>query len=266
MVDPVDERMEAGKQRERVLPLIDAIGGREVSFLPRRLFLAGYTGRDREHIQRHIDELLAQGIPAPEKVPELYPGMAEAIQVGGRLPPGRGWSSGEIEYVLFETASGVYVGVGSDHTDRELERRSVVAAKQAFPKIVGRQVWPLSHLAPDWDSLILRSWLSQGTDRRAYQDSPLAAIIPPLELLGLIPAPERGEGLVIFSGTVAALQPAPASGPWRFDGELLAPGGRVLAACSYEYEAGPSHVSGFGFRVSGSNASPHPTRNPKRGT
>lgn len=225
------------------LALTSAADGTGLLLRPRRLFLAGYTGRDREHVQRHIDELLAQGIPAPEHVPELYPGVAEAIQVGGRLPPGRGWSSGEVEYVLFVADRGVYVSVGSDHTDRELERTAVVAAKQAFPKIVGSQVWPLSDLAGGWDSLVLRAWVSDGGGRRLYQESLLVTIISPLDLLGLIPGESQGDGLVVFSGTVATLARAPATGLCRFEGELLRPDGRVLVACSYEYEAAPASAA-----------------------
>ncbi|MBI3328109.1 MAG: DUF2848 family protein [Nitrospinae bacterium] len=123
--------MERGK-----LTLTNSVDGQQIGFQPRHLILGGYTGRDREHVQRHIDELVAAGIPAPASVPELYPGHAAAIQIGGVLPAGSGWSSGEVEYVLFVTAQGVYVGVGSDHTDRALERTSIVAAKQAFPMTI----------------------------------------------------------------------------------------------------------------------------------
>lgn len=225
----------------RPLPLTDISDERQIAFAPRQVVLAGYTGRDRAQVQRHIDELLAQGIPAPERVPDLYHGLPWRLQVEGRLPPGSGWSSGEVEYVLLVTASGVYVGIGSDHTDRELEQTAVVAAKQAFSKIIGPRVIPLGRLASGWDVLVLRSWIEQDGDRYVYQESPLAAIISPNDLLGLIPRRERTEGLVVYSGTIAAQRAAPMSGPCRFEAELLANGEQPLLTCTYQYEAGPAH-------------------------
>ena len=220
------------------LTLTDAADGRQLVFAPRQVILAGYTGRDRAQVQHHIDELLAQGIPAPEKVPEQYPGLPDGLQVEGRLTAAPGWSSGEVEYVLLITAGGVYVGIGSDHTDRELERTAVVPAKQAFPKIIGPRVRRLDQIAEDWDNLVLRSWISHGGERYVCQESRLAAIFSPKDLLALVPAADRREGLVIYSGTVAGQRPAPTSGHCRFEGELLTPDGRTLLTCAYEYEAG----------------------------
>jgi hypothetical protein len=223
------------------LALTDAGDGRELLFTPRRVVLAGYTGRDRAQVQRHIDELLAQGIPAPAEVPELYPGLPGGVQVEGRLQAAPGWSSGEVEYVLLLAAGGPYVGVGSDHTDRELERTAVVPAKQAFPKIIGPRVRVLAQLSPGWDDLVLRSWIAQGSERFIYQESPLAAILAPDDLLALIPEQDRREGLVVYSGTVAAHRPAPTTGHCRFEAELSTVQGDRLLSCSYEYEAGPAH-------------------------
>src|ERR1051325_10570065 len=139
------------------MQLTNAANGSQVDFVPQRVVLAGYTGRDRAAVQRHVDELLAQGIPAPEHTPELYRTDAGAIQIDGTLSRGNGWSSGEVEFVLLVANNATYVGIGSDHTDRDLERTSVIDAKRSFPKIIGQQVWPLQDLLRDWDSLALRS-------------------------------------------------------------------------------------------------------------
>jgi hypothetical protein len=202
------------------------------------MLLAGYTGRDRASVQKHIDELRAHGIPAPERVPELYPGRAGGIQIDGALPAGQGWSSGEVEYVLLTTERGVYVGVGSDHTDRDLERTDMIPAKQAFAKIIGARVWPLDQLASEWDSLTLRSWIMQDNQRNPYQEGSIALIMTPHDLLAFA-APDAPPGVVVYSGTVPAVEPPPAEGHCVFHGELARTDGTVLATCSYTYEAGP---------------------------
>lgn len=219
------------------LSLINAAQGTPLSFTPTRVLLAGYTGRDRASVQRHIEELRALGVPAPERVPEVYPGLPEGIQVDGELAAGAGWSSGEVEYVLLATERGVYVGVGSDHTDRDLERRAMVPAKQAFRKIVGARIWPLERLAGEWDALVLRSWITCGRVRQLYQEGSVALIIAPHDLLTLVEG-GAAPGTVVFSGTVPTAAAAPRQGRCRFDGELARPDGSVLASCSYWYEAG----------------------------
>jgi hypothetical protein len=159
--------------------------------------------------------------------------------LGGELPHGQGWSSGEVEYVLIAYQAITYVGIGSDHTDRVMERDAMIPAKQAFPKIIGTEVWPLDRLEGEWDSLQLRSWMDNGWGRRCYQSGSLSAILAPRDLLGLVPPAERADGLVLFSGTVSSLEAAPQHGSFRMEGELIRPSGQVLARCSYQYQAGP---------------------------
>ncbi len=217
--------------------LVNAASGQPLTFLPRRVVLAGYTGRDREAVQRHIDELLEQGIPAPQHTPELYRVDSDGVQIDGSLSRGAGRSSGEVEFVLLVAGGTTYVGVGSDHTDRDLERTAVVDAKRAFPKILGRDIWPLQDLLSDWDSLVLRSWITNQDGRRKYQEGPIAAIMAPQELIGLLFEDERADGLVLYSGTVAAIEPAPERGSCRFEGEIVTHEGRTLMSCNYTYEA-----------------------------
>lgn len=221
------------------LRLTDGSTGRPLVVRPRCVILAGYTGRDQEQVRRHIEELREQGIPAPERTPETYTVDAGGLQVGGRLTPGEGWSSGEVEFVLFETAGGLFVGVGSDHTDREIERVSFVDSKRAFPKVIAADVWPVAALESLWDQLVIRSWISSAGARTLYQESALSAILEPEALLRLVRADERGDGLVLFSGTVPSLVQAPQTGACRFEGELCEPDSRTLARVDYDYEAGP---------------------------
>jgi len=112
----------------------------------------------------------------------------------------------------------------------------MVDAKSSFPKIVGSEVWPLQDLLRDWDDLMLRSWVTDANGRRKYQEGPLAAIMEPSALLDLVPE-EGGEGLVLYSGTFASLEPAPAQGAIRFEGEIVTADGRALSTCDYTYEA-----------------------------
>ncbi len=165
-----------------------------------RLVVAGYTGRDRAAVDAHIKELAAAGIPAPARVPsyfELAPTLAqtsEAVEVSSLR------TSGEAEAVLLITDAGPVFAVGSDHTDRDLERRDVHASKAACPKVISSAVLPYDLVIQSWDDCTLRSWAGS----EPYQEGPLRGITPAESLLddfGTVMGPPA-PGLVLFLGTI----------------------------------------------------------------
>lgn len=74
-------------------------------FLVKRIINAGYVGRDQQAVKQHIDELSQK------------------------------------EFVLFIDREDIFVEVGSDHTDRELERHSIIKSKQICQNVVLKNVW-----------------------------------------------------------------------------------------------------------------------------
>jgi hypothetical protein len=47
------------------------------------------------------------------------------------------WSSGEAEFVLYQLDDGLWLGLGSDHTDRKAETVDVTLSKQMCARPVG---------------------------------------------------------------------------------------------------------------------------------
>ena len=176
----------------------------QLSFVPRRLVVAGYTGRDEVSVRAHIDELAAIGIDPPPQVPMLYeldPGLLSTDATAQVDGPG---TSGEVEPVLVRHAGLWYLGVGSDHTDRDLERSDVPRSKAVCPKPLGDTVVPLPAGAAnggadaEWD-LVLASCEVDGT---AYQSGKLSGLRPPSDLIPrALDAGDEGEDLAIFCGT-----------------------------------------------------------------
>src|SRR5690349_18580321 len=93
------------------------------------LIIAGWTGRDPKAVEQHIRELEALGVKRPAAVPIFYRvavarlTTASAIEVLGEK------SSGEVEFVLLKCNGRLWVGTGSDHTDREAEVAGVSLSK-----------------------------------------------------------------------------------------------------------------------------------------
>jgi hypothetical protein len=171
------------------------------------LVIAGWTGRDESAIQHHIEELAAIGVPRPSTVPLFYRVAATQLTQTTALQVLGPDTSGEVEPVIVSLADGLWLGLGSDHTDRKAESISVALSKQLCGKVIGTTLWRLDEVAADWDKLILRAHAEIGGKRVLYQEGKLAGIRPPADLMmryagagTTLPA-----GTVMFCGTLGAI-------------------------------------------------------------
>jgi hypothetical protein len=175
---------------ERVVPIETAI-------------VAGWTGRDKEALEHHMAELEALGVPRPSAAPIFYRVSASRLTTAAEIESTDA-SSGEAEAILLQTGGSLWVGIGSDHTDREVEAYGVAVSKQMCEKPIGAHFWAYEEVADHWDQLALRSWIVEDGAEVTYQDGTLAAMLPPTEL---IPAavPQLADGTLMFCGTLAAI-------------------------------------------------------------
>ena len=183
-------------------------GTEPLSFSVRRMVNAGFVGRDREAVRRHIEELKKEGVPVPEEVPTLYPVASYLITTGDALEVVGESTSGEAEFVLLLEGGKIYVGAGSDHTDRDLEASSIIKAKQICPNVISSVVWPYEEVKQVWDALVLRSWVERGGQRILYQQTKLASIMSAEDIISFVRSKVKDgdlDGTVIYSGTVSAL-------------------------------------------------------------
>ena len=173
-----------------------------------RMVNAGYTGRNQAEVRRHIEELAKKGIPGPPTTPTLYPVIRRALVTDAVIEVHSRETCGEAEYVLLiENESRIYVGLGSDHTDRKLEEWDIPRAKQICPNVIGATVWDLEDVAGHWDELVLRCRQVEEGREILYQEGKLARLMAPRELMAFVRAKTGGplDGTIIFSGTLAAL-------------------------------------------------------------
>ena len=85
------------------------------------LIIAGWAGRNAAAIRHHIEELAALGVPRPSTTPLYYRVSAQIVTQTSRLVALGPDSSGEVEPVVVAMADGLWIGIGSDHTDRKAE-------------------------------------------------------------------------------------------------------------------------------------------------
>jgi hypothetical protein len=202
---------------------IDAQGTTTPLTLPiDRAVVAGWTGRDPVARDKHIAELEAIGIARPASTPIYYRVAARRLTMADSIEVSGGETSGEVEFVLIGWEGRVFVGVGSDHTDRKVESYSVTVSKQMCDKPIASVLWELEDVAGHWDRMILRAFAWIGGARVLYQEGTLDSMLSVEELV------HRGfgsaglpDGCAMFGGTFAAkggIRPAS-----RFEFELEDP-------------------------------------------
>jgi hypothetical protein len=171
-----------------------------------QLVIAGWTGRDRAAVELHIKELGALGVKPPATTPIFYRAAAARLTIADSIEVLGEASSGEAEFVLLRHDGRLWVGTGSDHTDREVESYGVSVSKQMCDKPIAPEFWPMVEVAPHWDRLMLRGWISENGKRVLYQQGSVAAMLDPMELIGKFSG-KAGleEGTLMFGGTFSAI-------------------------------------------------------------
>jgi hypothetical protein len=165
--------------------------------------IAGWTGRDAAAVEKHILELEALGVKRPATTPIFYRVAADRLTTATRIECLGAQSSGEVEFVLLQTGGQLWIGTGSDHTDREVEAYGVSVSKQMCEKPIARDFWRFDDVAPHWDRLMLRSFATIGGARALYQEGSVAAMRTPADLIQRFAKNGLSDGTLMFCGTLA---------------------------------------------------------------
>jgi len=168
--------------------------------------VAGWTGRDPVARDKHIAELEAIGIARPATTPIYYRVSARRLTTEDSIEVSGNDSSGEVEFVLIGWQGRIFVGLGSDHTDRKVESYSVTVSKQMCDKPIAPVLWELEEVIDHWDRMILRAYAWIKGKRELYQEGTLDAMLPVSELIARgFDGGKFPDGSAMFGGTFAAI-------------------------------------------------------------
>ncbi len=188
--------------------LVDHKGAlQKFTFAIRRALIAGFAARDRAATQHHIDELEDIGVAPPSSVPMFYEVSSTRLTQRTNVDMIGSSSSGEVECIILQVDNELFVGLGSDHTDRDLEAVGIMQSKQLCDKPISNILWRYSDLAQHWDTIIMRCWADFGDGAfELYQEGTLSELMAPETLFA-----EREEigkpmcdGDLMFCGTFSA--------------------------------------------------------------
>jgi hypothetical protein len=194
----------------------------QITVTPDALIVAGWTGRDEAALHHHIEELAAIGVPRPSSVPVFYRNAVTNIVQTARLEVLGPDTSGEVEPVIVALGDGLWVGLGSDHTDRKAETMGIALSKQLCGKVMGSELWRFDEIVSHWDQIVIRSFATIDGQRVPYQEGALVTMRDPRDLMrGLTGDTTLSPTTIMFCGTLGAkggIRPAS-----RFEMELEDP-------------------------------------------
>jgi len=201
------------------------------AFTIARMYNFGSATRDPATAVAHQEEVAKSGIHIAFDVPapRIYPIALHALTTDDELFVQTEKTSGEVEIVIL-VADRIYVGVGSDHTDRVLETVSIPGSKQACANHLAPVFWPYDEIRDSWDECILRSWV----DGRLYQEVGVDAFLRPEDILATLRervsgVPERD--FLVYCGTIVSVDKALGYGSsWRY--QLAGTGRQIDGAYS----------------------------------
>jgi len=216
----------------------DRDANRPLNFTPRRMVNLGYVGRDQKAVRAHIDELAHEGVPPPHSIPLFIPLPLNSLTMESEIQVVGPSTSGEVEVAFLIDGERIHIAVGSDHTDRAMERTSVALSKGICPNVIGQTVWDFTEVSDHWDELILRSFVRRKPDDAEipYQSAALGSLMSAKDLIDFALArmdADGRKGLVLYSGTVPVLTGGFIYGS-HFRGELFDKRRNRTLSCSYQ--------------------------------
>lgn len=185
--------------------LITNSGEKSVEVAVNELVIAGWTSRDKEAMETHMLELEAIGIPRPKSAPIFYRVSADQLTQTENITVVGEDSSGEVEFFVVSLSNGLWIGVGSDHTDRKVEAYNVSISKQVCAKPISTALWRYDDLIGHWGDIILRSYAIDNGESSLYQEGPVTTMLPAEELIGRYNSEtgDLAENTLMFCGTLS---------------------------------------------------------------
>ena len=123
---------------------------------------AGFTNRDRDSVREMSDGRRKSGLSWTAKKLWTYRLSPYLLTTDSWIDVQGPLTGGEVEIVGVFTADEVFIGVGSDQCDREMDPQYLEKPKQMCPHPLSPAVWKLDDVQGHWDQLQLESQVRVG--------------------------------------------------------------------------------------------------------
>lgn len=197
-----------GKGANMDFTVISKAGQHGLTVDIKRVAIAGYSGRDIEKMMEQVGQLEKENIKSPDysELPAVYPVSPSLLTQDGRITVHSHKTSGEVEFLLLKHDGEYYVGLGSDHTDRDIESEDIQRSKASSPKPISPILWDYYDIKDHLDKVRMLSATSVDGNIYEYQEGTMADLLPPIAILNRVSKDMDLEDCLIFSGTIPLLR------------------------------------------------------------
>lgn len=195
------------KYREAMMEL--RCGDKKIDIEPKNLIVMGFTPRDRKVLRELFEALEKIGGFIPDKTPMTYPLSADLLTTKDEISVVGNDTNGEVEYLIIPLNGDIYIGVGSDHADKQIESLNIQKSKQLCAKHMCKELWKWSEVKDHWDKVVLESRYVINGVEELYQKNIAEVMLRPEKIIQSVESFYNKKiselDCVIFSGSVPTL-------------------------------------------------------------
>jgi hypothetical protein len=189
--------------RKLSFDLVTKNGIESITFEVDKVLLIGLAARDTEATKELLAKKKRDGIVTANNVPCIYYVGTSTLTQEDEITVTGNTSSGETEFAIFKRGEKIYIGMGSDHTDRELNLTKIIKSKQVCEKPISKEVWDYDELKDHWDSIKIKSWQVVDGVEIVDQDGTAEELLTVEDLIReSLRENDTVEDAVLFSGTI----------------------------------------------------------------
>lgn len=167
-----------------------------------------FSSRDVHGMRKELDAMLEHDgkySAATRTNPSLYRIGRYLLTQADTFEVQSPMSGGEAEVVAIRDGMDIFITVGSDQCDRELDPLFADKPKQLCPHPIASVAWPYEEVRDHWDDLQISSVLTVGSHTVPLQDSPLSSQVDLEYLLAMDQVKAMPDPMVLFGGSVSFL-------------------------------------------------------------
>ena len=176
--------------QERSLPIGSVSGAR-------------FCARDVDAMRKEMDEMLGRDgryTMATRTNPSIFHLGRYLLTQGPEFEVQGTMTGGEAEVVAIRSGEEIFISVGSDQCDRELDPIFPDKPKQMCPHPLARDAWPYEEVRSHWDELRVYSHVVSGDHTVPLQDTDLTELVDLEYLLGMDEVKALADPMVLYCG------------------------------------------------------------------